>query len=271
MESLINKFLSVRFGFGSSSLAAGTGAGYGDGSKFGFVSGSGSGFDSGAGYGDGNGDGYGSSFGSGRSSGSGLGSLSDLDKGSGSGSGEVFGSGYGAGSGYGFGSDSGDGSCSDIIEFAGHKVWNIDGIPTIIHRIRSNIAKGFILNRNLTLSPCYIAKVENCFAHAENIKEAVEQAAEKAFQSMPVEKRIEEFWKYHSKKTKYPARDLWLWHNKLTGSCEMGRNQFAAERGIDIDNDSFTVKEFYQMCKNEYGGEIIVQMFENRSGFHLRR
>ena len=116
----------------------------------------------------------------------------------------------------------------------------------------------------MTLSPCYIAKIENCFAHAENIKEAVEQAAEKAFQSMPVEKRIEEFWKYHSKKTKYPARDLWIWHNKLTGSCEMGRNQFAAERGIDIDNDSFTVKEFYQMCKNEYGGEIIEQMYEQR-------
>jgi hypothetical protein len=248
VEGLIKKFLSVRFGFGSSSLAAGTGYGYGCG--FDISPGSGSGLVNGSGSGSDNG------------SGSGFGSLSGFDNGSGYGFGygSSFGSGSGSGSGYGYG----DGDGSGIIEFEGQKVWYIDGIPSIIHKIRNNIAKGFILNRNLTLSPCYIAKVENCFAHAENIKEAVEQAAEKAFQSMPVEKRIEEFWKYHNQNTKYPARDLWVWHNKLTGSCEMGRNQFAAERGIDINNDSFTVEEFYRMCKTEYGGEIIAQMYELR-------
>ena len=256
MESLINKFLSVRFGFGSSSLAAGNGYGYGNG--FDISSGSGTGFVKGCG------SGYGlvNGSGSGDGDGCGFGRGSDFDSGSGYGCGFGIASGYGSGSGSGYG--YGDCSCSGIVEFAGKKVWNIDGIPTIIHKIRNNIAKGFILNRNLTLSPCYIAKVENCFAHAATIKEAVRQAAEKAFQSMPVEKRIEEFWKCHNENIKYPARDLWIWHNKLTGSCEMGRNQFAAERGIDIDNDSFTVKEFYQMCKNEYGGEIIEQMYELR-------
>lgn len=237
MEGIIEKFLSVSFGYGD---GLGSGLGFG----LGFASG----------YGDGGGSGFG-------------------DDGGGSGFAYGFGIGEGDGSGSGFAFDfgEGDGDGSGIIEYAGQKVWYIDGLPTIIKKIRHNVAKGFILKRNLTLLPCYIAKVENSFAHAPTIKEAVRQAAEKAFQNLPVEKRIEEFWKYHNDKIKYPARDLWLWHNKLTGSCEMGRNQFAAERGIDIDNDFFTVKEFYQMCKNEFGGEIIAQMFENRSGFHLRR
>ena len=204
------------------------------------------------------------SFGSGSGSGSGSGFGSDFGSGSDFGLGSDFGYGDGSGSGFAFDFGEGDGDGSGIIEFEGQKVWYIDGIPTIIKKIRRNIAKGFILKRNLTLSPCYIAKIENCFAHAATIKKAVRQATEKAFQNLPVEKRIEEFWKYHNEKTKYPARDLWFWHNKLTGSCELGRNQFAAERGIDIDNDSFTVKEFYQMCKNEYGGEIIEQMYEQR-------
>lgn len=177
----------------------------------------------------------------------------------GSGSGCGYGLGYGYGSGYGYG--DGDG-CGDITSYNGIKIYSIDGISSIIIKIRNNIAKGFILNRDLTLSPCYIAKVGNSFAHAPTIKEAVRQAAEKAFQSMPVEKRIEEFWKYHSKKTKYPARDLWIWHNKLTESCEMGRNQFAKERGIDIDKDEFTVKEFVEMCEGYYGEEIISKLKE---------
>lgn len=240
MEGIIEKFLSVSFGYGDG-LGSGLGSGLGFGLGFGLGSASGYGDGGGSGFGD-DGGGSGSAYGFGI--------------------GEGDGSGSGSGSGFGFGFGDGDGS--GIIEFEGQKVWYIDGIPTIIKKIRHNVAKGFILKRNLTLLPCYIAKVENSFAHAPTIKEAVRQAAEKAFQNLPVEKRIEEFWKYHNDKIKYPARDLWIWHNKLTGSCEMGRNQFAAERGIDIDNDSFTVEEFYQMCKNEYGGEIIEQMYELR-------
>ena len=42
----------------------------------------------------------------------------------------------------------------------------------------------------------------------------------------------------------------------------MGRNQFVAEKGIDLDKDSFTVQEFVDMCKRRYGGEIISKLME---------
>lgn len=222
MENL-KKFLSISFGDGS-----------GDSSGNGYDNGSGNG--SGTGYGDSNG--Y------------------DSDNGSGDGSGTGYGYGLGSGTGWGYGLGWG----SDVIAINGNKVNVVDGVPTIITHLKNNIAKGYALKNDLTLCPCYIARVENSFAHASTIKEAVKQASEKAFQELPIERRIEEFWKCHNDTDKYPARDLWIWHNKLTGSCEMGRNQFAAEKGIDIDNDSFTVKEFVEMCKDRYGGEIILQL-----------
>ena len=172
------------------------------------------------------------------------------------------GDGYGYGDGDGYGDGSGDGDGYGVVMFNNIPVYYVDGVPSIIKQIKNNIAKGFILNRDLTLTPCYIAKIENSFAHASTIKEAVRQASEKAFQKLPIEKRIEEFWKCHNKTDKYLAHDLWIWHNKLTGSCEMGRNQFVAEKGIDLDKDSFTVQEFVDMCKRRYGGEIISKLME---------
>ena len=81
---------------------------------------------------------------------------------------------------------------------------------------------------------------------------------EKLFEDMPEDDRIQAFLEAHPDKTaKVPARDLWVWHNRLTGSCELGRNQFARDRGIDIDNDSFTPVEFCEMCRDHYGGDVI--------------
>ena len=86
--------------------------------------------------------------------------------------------------------------------------------------------------------------------------------AEKAFEDMSEEDRIAEFWKCHENGVKYPARDLYDWHHRLTGSCEMGRNTFAAERGIDLNSDMFTVAEFVELCGKSYGGEIIRKLAE---------
>jgi hypothetical protein len=55
------------------------------------------------------------------------------------------GDGYGSGSGYGYG--SGDG----IKAFCGENVYQIDGIQTIIRKLKGNIAKGVILNSDLTI------------------------------------------------------------------------------------------------------------------------
>ena len=210
---------------------------------------SGSGFGGGLGFGFGSGDGFGSVDGSGFGAGDGFGS------------GSVDGSGDGAGSGFGSGSGSGDGA--DIKLFCGSHVYEIDGIPTIITAVFGSYAKGYILEPRLTLTSCYIAKKESHFAHGETLGEAVAAVAEKAFDDMPEEERIDEFWKCHQKGVKYPARDLYDWHHRLTGSCEMGRNMFVEEHGIDLNSDMFTVAEFVKLCETSYGSEIIRKLMED--------
>lgn len=58
----------------------------------------------------------------------------------------------------------------------------------------------------------------------------------------------------------YPAIDLFEWHNTLTGSCKLGREQFCRENNIDIEKDSFTIEEFIKLTANSYGGEIIKKL-----------
>ena len=230
-------------------------SGSGDGGGSGYGSGSGSGFGGGLGFGFGEGSGFGSVDGSGFGDGDGSGS------GSGSGDGDGFGSvdGFGFGSGSGFGGGAG----SDIKFFCGSPVYEIDRIPTIITAVFGSCAKGYILEARLTLTSCYIAKKESHFAHGETLGEAVAAVAEKAFDDMPEEERIDEFWKCHQKGVKYPARDLYDWHHRLTGSCEMGRNMFVEEHGIDLNSDMFTVAEFVKLCGKSYGSEIIRKLMED--------
>ena len=174
-----------------------------------------------------------------------------------------YGSGSGSGSGSGDGSGYGSGYGSGVKSLNGEPVYIVDGVQTIVRQVSHGFARGAILNTDLTLTPCYIAKGGNKFAHGETMKKAVAALQEKLFEDMPEEERIAAFIKAHpDKNAKVPARDLWVWHNRLTGSCEMGRNQFARDRGIDIDADSFTPEEFCAMCRNSYGGETIRRLEE---------
>lgn len=204
-------------------------------------SGSGSGFGSGygSGYGDGDGDGYGF----------------------GSGSGSGFGSGSGSGYGFGYGDGYGDGSNDGIKIFCNYNVYMIDEVQTIIKSIRNNIAKGFILNSDLTLTPCYIVKQNNTFSHGKTLHDAMVSLQEKLFNNLSEEERIEEFVKCHEKDKKYSNKDFFEWHNKLTGSCLAGRNAFVKDHCIDIDGES-TVEEFIKLTENSYGGNIIKKLKE---------
>ena len=210
--------------------------GYGYGSGYG--SGSGSGYGYGSGYGSGDGYGYGSGYGSG--------------SGSGSGSGYGSGSGDGYGDGYGYG----------IKIFNGQEVYLIDSVPTIITAVVFGLARGYILGDDLMLSPCYVAKRNNQFAHGETKEKALEALTDKMFDDMPEEERIEEFWKCHEHGIKYSAKDLFEWHHKLTGSCEMGRMAFVKKHDIDLDNGLYTVEEFVHICQNDYGGSTIKKLME---------
>ena len=210
------------------------------------------------GSGSGDGYGYGSGYGSGSGGGYGYGGGSGYGYGYGDGDGYGYGGGSGYGDGYGDGYGYGDG----IKTYDGRPVWQIDGVQTILTSVFGRFAKGYILRKDLTLAPCYVAKQGSCFAHGATLQDAITAVSDKLFDDMPEEERIAEFWKCHEKGVKYPASDLYDWHHRLTGSCEMGRKTFAAERGIDLNSDMFTVAEFVELCGKSYGGKIIRKLAE---------
>ena len=194
--------------------------------------GSGSGYGSGDGYGDGDGSGYG--YGSGY----------------GSGYGDGDGSGYGYGSGYGFKT------------FCGKDVFYIDNVPTIINRINGNVAYGAIITADLSLNKCFVVKQDGKFAHGYPLRNAMSALADKLFEDMPTDERIERFWSEFSHGVKYPAKLFYDWHHRLTGSCEMGRRQFAEDRGIDVETAKYTPEEFIELTENAYNGQIIKRLKE---------
>ena len=146
------------------------------------------------------------------------------------------------------------------MQFNGCRVFVVDGIQTAINKVIGNFAKGFIINKDLTTETCYVAKSGNTFAHGKTIHEAHEALMEKLLEEMPVEERIENFLKEFSGNKKFKVIEFYKWHHILTGSCKFGRDQFAREHGIDLEKDEFTVKEFVELTKNSYGGEIIKEI-----------
>ena len=183
--------------------------------------------------------------------------------GDGDGDGDGSGSGYGYGCGDGYGDGDGSGSgCGDgygLKSINGKKVYMVDDIETTISHIHGNIAKGIIVNNDLTETPCYIVKEGKYFAHGKTLAEANVALQDKLFDEMPAEERIAEFWKCHKKGVKYPTKDFFEWHHKLTGSCLMGRQQFAKDHDVDLDGE-MTVEEFIALTKNAFGGDIIKKL-----------
>ena len=156
----------------------------------------------------------------------------------------------------------GDGDGHNIKSYNGRAVYEIDGVQTLIDEIRHGFGVGSILNSDLTLTPCYVVKANNLFAHGETPCKAMEALRDKLLDGMTEDERIAAFWECHNREEKYNGRDLWHWHHRLTGSCEMGRNQLAADRGIDIDNSEWTVAEFVALCRDSYGGSVIRRLEE---------
>ena len=222
-----------------------SGDGYGDGSGDGYGDGSGYG----CGYGSGNGRGWGDGYGYGYGSGNGRGCGDSYGCGYGNGNGRGCGDGYGCGDGSGYG----------IGKINNKSVYQIDTIPTIIEHILGNVAKGHMLNADLTLTPCYIAKGNGHFAHGETLTEAVESLRSKIFENMNPDEAISAFLEKFDPNKTYKGHDFYKWHHYLTGSCEMGRNTFVKTRGIDLD-EAFSVDEFIDICIDEYGGEIIQEL-----------
>ena len=169
--------------------------------------------------------------------------------------------GYGSGSGYGDGDGYGSGSGSGVKSINGNSIYVVDNIPTIITNVKGNIAKGFILQSDLSLTPCFIVKENNQFSHGNTLHEAFESLQEKLYDDSTEEERIDKFKEHFSDfSKKYSAKELFIWHHVLTGSCKTGREAFCKDKGIDVDNDRFTVYEFIELTKNSYGGDIIQKL-----------
>ena len=172
-----------------------------------------------------------------------------------------YGDGYGDGYGYGDGDGYGSGYYN-IKALNGNIVDYIDSVPTIITQVRDNIACGYIVKDDLTLSPCFIAKVGNSFAHGNTLKEAVADAEAKEMGEMPIEERIEKFIEvFGSLDSEHTGKEFYDWHHILTGSCRMGRDKFCEENGIDLTK-KYSVRYFLQITKNSYGGDIIKQIIK---------
>ena len=205
-----------------------------------------------------NGDGYGYGYGDGNGSGDGNGDGYGYGYGDGSG----YGDGYGNGNGYGYGDGYGNGN--GIKSFCGKEVYLIDDMQTIIESVRGNIAKGYILQSDLTLTPCHVVKENGKFAHGGTLREAFEALQEKLYDDSTEEERLQKFREHFPDfSAKYPARELFTWHHVLTGSCKAGRESFCRDNGINIDKDTFTIHEFISLTKNSYGGETIKKLIDN--------
>ena len=99
-------------------------------------------------------------------------------------SGDCYGSGSGCGDGFGYVDGNGTGYIptfkfnevpvvTNIKLLNGNVVDYINDILIIITHILDNFAAGFIVKNDLTLSPCFIAKVNNSFIYGTTLKEAV--------------------------------------------------------------------------------------------------
>ena len=188
------------------------------------------------------------------------------EDGYGSGSGNGYGYGYGNGNGYGYGNGNGngDGDGRNLKSLNNQRIFIIDYLQTIVTSVKNNIAKGFIVQNDLTLTPCFIAKGENTFAHGNSVKDAVSSLQKKLLLNLPITKRIIKFKeKFTDATIKYPALDFYEWHHFLTGSCDTGRASFVKDHNINIDRDSFTVVEFIKLVKNSYGQSIIQDLEES--------
>ena len=168
------------------------------------------------------------------------------------GSGDGSGDGYGSGSGYGYG----------IKRFNREPVYRIDGVNTLIRSVRGNIAQGAIVNADLTITPCYIVKQDNVFAHGETLREAMEALRDKLFEDMPEAERIDTFLRETDREKAYPTQYFYDWHHRLTGSCDMGRKQFARNHGVDLEHGMMTLAKFLELTKDTYGGDVIRKVID---------
>ena len=93
------------------------------------------------------------------------------------------------------------------------------------------------------------------------MKDAIRDLQSKIFKNMDADEIIEKFHEEFEHGKQYKNSVFYQWHNYLTGSCEIGRNEFVKNHEINLD-DEMTVDEFIELTINDFGSEIIKQLKE---------
>ena len=141
------------------------------------------------------------------------------------------------------------------------QVLKVDNVPTIITNIHGNIAEGYTLQYNVNLVPCYIAKVGNYFAHGATAHQALQDAQEKYEWNKPLSERIADtVAKYPTLDTVVSHAELYALHHTLTGSRRFGRDEFAANHGLDPEDGAMTMRQFINLTMDAYGGGAIKEL-----------
>lgn len=86
------------------------------------------------------------------------------------------------------------------------------------------------------------------------------QNYKKLIDGYDLDERIDAFIACHNLTDKYPARELSRWHLILTRSCPIGRQMFARKVHVNVDTEMFTVPEFFEFCKDQWGHEVIEKL-----------
>lgn len=166
-------------------------------------------------------------------------------------------------SGYGYGSGFSDGSGYVIIKkLMGNDVYYVDNIPCVFRSIKNNYAKVDIIDKKTFQidDKVYLAKYHNYFAHGDTLKSALSAAKDKFYSHNNFD-TLKTILKNKFAKGKLTGKELFKWHNYLTGSCEYGRNLFVKQHNIDL-NKRYSLKEFVDICGEDYGGDKIKALLD---------
>lgn len=141
-------------------------------------------------------------------------------------------------------------------------IYYIDSIPTIIYNVKGDIAKGAILSENdMTLTPCFIMKKGDVYAHAKTLHEAHKIVHDKFEKKYNVDDRINKFKnEFPDFNIKVKAKELFNWHYYLTGSCALGKIALLNDKHIDLENDMVSVHDFIELSRDKFGWDVIVKL-----------
>ena len=138
------------------------------------------------------------------------------------------------------------------------EIYYIDSIPTILYSVKGDFAKGAIVSDDLSLTPCFVMKKDDIYAHGETLHEVHKIVQDKFDKKISVKERINKFKEHFPDfSVKVLAKELFEWHYYLTGSCKLGKLSVVANKNIDLNHDLVSVNEFIEMSRNKFGWDII--------------